>query len=91
MKKFFLPALGILFLFILNYSCTVLQWRESDEEIHENFKALGVAHAITYFDVDSLDLKVRMLTVAPKKRNIDLIFFHVISTQFFFSYKFDII
>lgn len=57
-------------------SCTVLQWRKSDQEIQQKFKDLKIASAISYFKVDSLDLNIRIQTINTGVKNINLVFFH---------------
>lgn len=57
-------------------SCTVLQWRNSDIEIKDKFKEFNTPTEINYFNVDSLNLKVRIQSVASEKNNINLVFFH---------------
>lgn len=69
-----------LFLLVLicigNSSCTVLQWRSSDLEIQQKFKDLEIVSEISYFKVDSLDLKVRVQAIKSKNKNVDLVFLH---------------
>lgn len=57
-------------------SCTVLQWRSSDQEIKTYFKEKGIIPQISYFSIDSLDLKLRVQAVKQSKNDINLIFFH---------------
>jgi len=57
-------------------SCTTLQWRASDAEIDKQFKSLDIPTEITYFEVDSLDLKVRIQHVTKEEHEIDILFFH---------------
>ncbi len=57
-------------------SCTVLQWRASDQEIKTHFKERGIASQISYFNIDSLDLKLRVQAVKQSKNAINLLFFH---------------
>ena len=57
-------------------SCTVLQWRASDTEIKTKFKELNIPTQISYFMVDSLDLKIRLQQVGTNPNNLNLILFH---------------
>lgn len=57
-------------------SCTVLQWRSSDVEIYQNFRNLGIPTKISYFDVDSLHLKIRVQEVIHGDNEVNLLFFH---------------
>ena len=57
-------------------SCTALQWRSSDQEIKEKFEESYVNADISYFKVDSLNLKVRIQAVTEPDNSINLIFFH---------------
>ena len=57
-------------------SCTVLQWRQTDAEILEDFSAKNITTEISYFNVDTLDLKVRIQHVRQSENNINLLFFH---------------
>ncbi|AEE18288.1 alpha/beta fold hydrolase [Dokdonia sp. 4H-3-7-5] len=76
MKKIFLYV-PLFLLFIVTFcSCSVLQWRKSDQEIHEKFTALKVESKISYFQVDSLDLKVRIQEVTTADSDVNLVFFH---------------
>lgn len=69
-----LPSL--LFLCIVSSSCTVLQWRKSDQEIQQKFKDLKIASEISYFKVDTLDLEVRIQAVETDEKKVNLVFFH---------------
>jgi pimeloyl-ACP methyl ester carboxylesterase len=63
--------------FMLGFSsCTVLQWRATDQEIKNYFEAKQIHSKISYFDVDSLDLKVRVQHVEASKAPIDVLFLH---------------
>ena len=68
-------GLGILLFGVLS-SCTTLQWRSTDIEINEHFSTLNVAAEVSYYAVDSLNLKVRMLKVTKAEKNVNLLFFH---------------
>jgi pimeloyl-ACP methyl ester carboxylesterase len=75
MKNIFL-FLSLLIICFSNTSCTVLQWRKSDDDIQQKFKALHIESELSYFKVDSLDLKVRIQTVKSNKENNNLVFIH---------------
>lgn len=57
-------------------SCTVLQWRSTDQEIKTYFEEKNIASKISYFNIDSLNLKIRVQHVTRPKNNINLLFFH---------------
>ena len=57
----FLKLSVLLTVIIFNTSCSVLQWRSTDTEIKTDFGKKEIPHNITYYTVDSLDLKVRVL------------------------------
>ncbi|WP_290698591.1 alpha/beta hydrolase [Lacinutrix sp.] len=57
-------------------SCTVWQWRSNDVEIKEYFDKKQISTDISYYDVDSLDLKIRVLQVKESRKDINLVFFH---------------
>ena len=57
-------------------SCTVLQWRESDTEILQNFESYKIPTSINYFVEDSLELKVRIQHVKNEKSDVHILFFH---------------
>ena len=76
MKNFFL-VLYLLVIFFCSSSCTVLQWRNSDEEIQQKFKDLSISSEISYFKVDSLDINVRFQSIKSNDENdINLVFLH---------------
>lgn len=66
----------LLVVLLSSMSCTVLQWRSSDKEIFQNFETLGIPTKISYFDVDSLDLKIRVQEVTHGDNEVNLLFFH---------------
>ncbi len=68
-----LLTLAAIFSFL---SCTVLQWRSSDLEIQEKFDKRKVKTDISYYDIDSLNLQIRVQTVLSENSNINLVFFH---------------
>ena len=58
-------------------SCTVLQWRNSDEEISQKFNDLDIVTNISYFRVDSLDVDIRVQSVPSEgKETFNLVFLH---------------
>ncbi|WP_420574862.1 alpha/beta fold hydrolase [Kordia sp.] len=75
MKRYFLQAGFILFC-LSSFSCTVLQWRSTDEEIQQRFEVAKIPTEISYFKIDSLDLKIRIQSVTSSNQNINLVFFH---------------
>ncbi len=61
---------------ILLSSCTVLQWRASDQEIYERFENENIDTEISYFEIDSLDLKIRVQHIKQSDSNSNIVFFH---------------
>lgn len=62
---------------VCSTSCTVLQWRNSDEEISQKFNDLDIVTEISYFKVDSLDIDVRIQSVPSEgKETFNLVFLH---------------
>jgi len=57
-------------------SCTVLQWRKFDGEIQKKFNDLEIESEISYFEVDSLDLKIRIQKIESDNKNVNLVFIH---------------
>lgn len=57
-------------------SCTVLQWRSTDKEIYTSFQEKKIPTSISYFKVDSLDLKIRVQHIKQADSTINLVFFH---------------
>jgi len=57
-------------------SCTVLQWRSTDIEIKERFLNAGIPTEISYFNVDSLDLKIRVQKVPSDTATANIVFLH---------------
>jgi pimeloyl-ACP methyl ester carboxylesterase len=68
--------LGLIFILISSSSCTVLQWRKSDKEIQQKFNELEIPSEISYFEVDSLNLNVRIQEIKSESKNINLVFLH---------------
>lgn len=75
MKKIYL-FLSLLFVAFLNTSCTVLQWRKTDNEIQQKFTDLKIESDISYFQVDSLGINIRIQEIQTIGKNVNLIFIH---------------
>ncbi len=75
MKNFFFLLILIL-IYLSSTSCTVLQWRKTDREIQQKFKDLEIESDISYFDVDSLNLKIRIQAIHSEDKNVNLFFIH---------------
>ena len=71
-KQFVLGALTLLCF----TSCTVLQWRSSDEEIATAFAKAKIPTNISYIAIDSLDLNVRVQSIPLEDATINLLFLH---------------
>jgi pimeloyl-ACP methyl ester carboxylesterase len=71
-KHFVLCGLALLCL----SSCTVLQWRSSDEEITTAFAKAKIPTNISYIAIDSLDLNVRVQSIPLQDATINLLFLH---------------
>lgn len=79
MRIQFVSFINITILIILGLcasSCTVLQWRNTDKEIKDRFDKRDVDVAISYFEIDSLNLKIRIQAVTDENKKVNLIFFH---------------
>lgn len=63
------------FILFLN-SCTVLQWRSTDEEINTSFAKLNIPTEVSYVVIDSLDLKVRVQGISNGESDVNLVFLH---------------
>lgn len=72
---FKLLALGLVILFFFN-ACARLQWRYSDTEIFERFDERSIPTEISYFQIDSLDLNIRVQHITRTDNTINLVFFH---------------
>lgn len=57
-------------------SCTVLQWRSNDEEIQEYFTKKEIPTEISYFEIDSMDVKIRVQHIKQSDTDINIVFFH---------------
>jgi len=72
-----LKKAGLMFLLYgMLSSCTTLQWRSSDAEIKEHFSTINIATEVSYFSIDSLNLKVRLLQITNTEKNVNVLFFH---------------
>ncbi len=63
-------------LVMLCSSCTVLQWRSNDEEIQAYFAKKEIPTEISYFEIDSMDLKIRVQHIKQSDTDIHIVFFH---------------
>lgn len=75
MKKNWL-LFSLLLIMLFSSSCSVLQWRKSDQEIQETFRNSKINSEISYFKVDSLDLAVRVQEIKSDTKEINLVFLH---------------
>ncbi len=79
-KRVFIPFLKYAFLITIALyilaSCTVLQWRASDQEILEKFQEKNISTRISYFELDSLHLNIRVQHVEKDANAVTLLFFH---------------
>jgi len=67
----------LIFLIILSFtSCARLQWRDADTEIYDAFAKANIPTTIDYFEVDTLDLKIRVQHIEEADTQINLVFFH---------------
>ncbi len=57
-------------------SCSVLQWRSTDQEINKRFATAEIPTEISYFKIDSLDLKIRVQLVKSDSAKVNIIFLH---------------
>ncbi len=69
---------GSLYILLLTafVSCTSLQYRRTDTEIKTAFDALNIPTTISYFDVNSLDLRIRIQEVRNENSDISIVFLH---------------
>lgn len=61
---------------LLLTSCSRLQWRDTDAEIYDKFAKAQIATTISYVEVDSLDLKVRIQSITEGDTDVNLVFLH---------------
>ena len=57
-------------------SCSVLQWRSSDQEIYSAFAKVEIPTQISYYNIDSSDVRIRVQHVEKDQKKIQLVFFH---------------
>ncbi|WP_405352233.1 alpha/beta fold hydrolase [Nonlabens sp. Asnod3-H03] len=72
MRLLFFFLLGLLFL----SSCKSLQYRLPDEAIYSAFAKADIPTSISYVEIDSLDLKVRVQSVTQGLEDYNLVFLH---------------
>lgn len=63
-------------LFLLCSSCSVLQWRSTDAEINSAFAKANIPTSISYYEIDSLDLKIRVQHIQAGNSDYNLLFLH---------------
>ena len=68
--------ISALLICLSNSSCTVLQWRKTDQEIQQQFKEAKIASEISYVEVDSLDLNIRIQSIQSDANKVNLVFIH---------------
>ncbi len=68
-------SVSLLLLSSIN-ACTVLQWRENDAEITKRFNDYNIPTKIDYFEIDSLNLKIRSQHIINSNSHINIIFLH---------------
>jgi len=76
MSRNYLQLIYLLFLLQLCASCSVLQWRSTDQEIYDAFAKAEISTSISYFEIDSLDLKIRVQHIEQSNEEVQLVFFH---------------
>lgn len=69
-------CIGILGLLFLCSSCSVLQWRSTDDEIYTTFAKANISTTLSYFEIDSLDLKIRVQHIEEATSKYNLLFLH---------------
>lgn len=69
-------CIGLLGMLWLCTSCSVLQWRSSDDEIYTAFAKADISTSISYFQIDSLDLKIRVQHIEEASSKYNLLFLH---------------
>ncbi len=76
-SKYFANTIRIVLIGILVSSCTVLQWRENDEEIFNNFENTNIQNEISYHTIDSLHATIRVQNIfLGKEKPLNLVFLH---------------
>ncbi len=63
-------------LLVFFYSCTRLQYRETDKELRDKFEAIQLQPEITYFRIDSLKAKIRVLKITKPTNKTNVVFLH---------------
>lgn len=66
----------LLFIILGCSSCSILQWRSSDQKIKERFLAAEIPTEISYFKIDSLDLNIRLQAVKSDTASHTILFLH---------------
>ncbi len=75
--KYFLNSIQIFLIGVLVSSCTVLQWRENDKEVVDNFENTSIKNEISYHIVNSLNASIRVQHIfLENKKSLNLIFLH---------------
>lgn len=72
MKNLFFASILLIFL----SSCTSLQYRYNDGEIRSAFAKANIPTTISYVEIDSLDLKIRVQSITQGNDSIHLVFLH---------------
>ncbi|ANH59359.1 alpha/beta fold hydrolase [Dokdonia donghaensis] len=76
MQHIVIKYLFVIWVILSFTSCTTLQWRASDKEILKTFSSEQIPTKISYFKIDSLNLKIRFQTVEVGDNDINLVFLH---------------
>lgn len=76
MQKRIIHLFGVILIIISSSSCTVLQWRSTDSEIYESFNTLNIPTKISYYALDSLDVKIRVQEITNAEHTTNMIFLH---------------
>lgn len=76
MQKRIIHLFGVILIIISSSSCTVLQWRSTDSEIYESFNTLNIPTKISYYALDSLDVKIRVQEITDVEHTANMIFLH---------------
>lgn len=76
MQKRIINILGVLAIVIPISSCTVLQWRSTDSQIYDTFNKLNIPTKMSYHNLDSLDLKIRVQEITNAKNTTNIVFLH---------------
>lgn len=76
MQKRIINILGVLAIVIPISSCTVLQWRSTDSQIYDTFNKLNIPTKMSYHNLDSLDLKIRVQEITNANNTTNIVFLH---------------